>query len=156
MSRSIPCGLGHRLDHPGEERVLGEVGPGDDRAAAEAPAAVGDQDGGVGPVLDAQPLADRAPAERAVEREVVRRELLEAPPAAVARAVLAVAVDVPVRLVGLVADPGDVDHALAQVERRLDRVGQPRPGRPADHRAVDDDLDPVLAAMAQLRRARRG
>ena len=39
---------------------------------------------GLAPCCDAQPLADRAPAERAVEREVVRRQLLEAPAAAVA------------------------------------------------------------------------
>ena len=59
----------------------------------------------VGAVLGPEPLADRAPAERAVEREVVRRQFLEAPAAAVADAVLAVAVDRPARLVGLVADP---------------------------------------------------
>ena len=87
--------------------------------------AVGDQHRGVGPVLDAQALADRAPAERAVEREVVRRQLLEAPAAAVARAVLAVAVDVPA--------------AARRPRRRPGRRGPPpcpgraptRPSRPA-------------------------
>ena len=145
-----PLGLGQGGDHPGEQGVVVESGPDGHGPVAEAPPGVGDEHRRVGPVLRAQALADRAPAERAVEREVVRRELLEAPPAAVARAVLAVAVDVPLGLVRLVAHPRDVEHPLAQVERRLDRVGQPRAGRPADDRPVDHDLDPVLAAMAQL------
>ena len=115
-------------------------------------AAVGDEHRGVGAMLGAQALADRAPAERAVEREVVRRQLLEAPAAAVATAVLAVAVDGPLRLVLVVVDPGHEDDSLAQVERRLDRVGQPRAGRAADDRAIDDHLEPVFPAVAQLRR----
>ena len=121
-----PERFGHRLDHPGEAR-----GSRRSRArrrrrpAREAPAAVGDQSGGVGPVLRAEPLADRAPADRAVEREVVRRQLLEAPPAAVARAMLAVAVDRP--------------SAPRRPRRRPGRRGPPpcpgrgppRPSRPA-------------------------
>ena len=75
------------------KRILGEGGPDGDRTLAETEPAVGDERGGVGAVLGAQAFADRAPAERAVEREVVRRQLLEAPAAAVARAMLAVAVD---------------------------------------------------------------
>src|SRR4051794_24851883 len=65
---------------------------------------------------------------------------------------LTVPVHGPVRLVRLVADAGNQDNAPAQVERRLDRVGQARAGRAPDDRAIDDHLDPVLAAMAQLRR----
>ncbi len=75
--------------------LRGEVGPDGDGAVAQAQPAVGDEHRRVGPVLDAQALADRAPAERAVEREVVRRQLLEAPPASVADPMLAVAVDGP-------------------------------------------------------------
>ena len=45
---------------------------------------------GFAPICDAQPFARRAPAERAVEREVVRRERLEAAAAALAGQVLAV------------------------------------------------------------------
>ena len=58
-------------------------------------------------MLRAQALADRAPAERAVEREVVRRQLFEAAAAAVALTVLAVTVHMPLGLVLSVADPGD-------------------------------------------------
>ena len=122
-----PLGLGQGRDHPGEQRVRVDARPDGHGPVAEAPPGVGNEDRRVGPVLRAQALADRAPAERAVEREVVRRELFEAAAAAVARAVLAVAVHMPVRLVRLVADPRDVEHPLAQVERRLDRVGQARP-----------------------------
>src|SRR5206468_12402455 len=67
--------------------TLFRSGPDSHGALAERPLAVGHEHRGVRPVLRAEPLADRAPAERAVEREVVRRELLEAPPAPLARAV---------------------------------------------------------------------
>ena len=101
---------------PGEERGRVEVGPDGHGALAEAQAAVGHEHRRVGAVLDAQPLADRAPAQRAVEREVVRRQLLEAPAAAVADAVLAVAVDRPAR--------------LARLRRRPARCARPPcPGR---------------------------
>ena len=104
-------------DHPGEGGGGGEAGPGDDRAGAKGLRPVGDQERGVGAGLRAQPLADGAPAERGVEREVVGRKLLEAPPATVARPVLAVPVDRPVRLVSLNADAGDQDDPASQVER---------------------------------------
>ena len=145
-------GDGDRRDHPGEVGVGREVGPDGDRALAKAQPAVGDEHRRVGAVLHAQALADRAPAQRAVEREVVRLQLLEAAAARVADPVLAVPVDRPARLSVLVADPRDVHDPLAQVERRLDRVGQPRPRRPPDDGAVDHDLDPVLAAVGQLGR----
>ncbi len=78
VSRSNPSRVGERLDHPGEQRGCVEVGPDGDRPLAEAQPAVGDEHRRVGAVLDAQPLADRAPAQRAVEREVVGRQLVEA------------------------------------------------------------------------------
>ena len=110
---------------------------------------VGHQDSRVGPMLRAQALADRAPAERAVEREVVRRQLFEAASATVARTMLAVTVHMPVGLVVRVADPCNMEHPLAQVERRFDRVSQARARGSAHDRPVDHHLDPVLAAVAQ-------
>ena len=149
----MPCAAASAAIIRGEERVAGEVGPDGDgplrggsagrrgrappgwrRAAMPSPSQTGHQPSGL---LNEKWCGDSS---------------LEAAAAAVAGAVLAVAVDRPARLVGLVADPGDVHHALAQVERRLDRVGEPRPGRPADDRAVDHHLDLVLAAVAQLGR----
>ena len=81
---------------------------------------------------------------------MMRRQLVEAAAAAVADAVLAEAVEGPARLAGFIAHPGDVNHSLAEVERRLDRVGQPRPCRAAHDGPVDHDLDLVLATVAQL------
>src|SRR5262249_19787083 len=118
-----PRQRGGGREQGGEAGGRGEVGPDGDRPWAEAQAPVGDEHRRVGAVLHAQPLADRAPAERAVEREVVRLQLVEAAAAFVADAVLAVLVDRPARLAVLVADPRDVHDPLAQVERRLDRVG---------------------------------
>ncbi len=120
--------LGKRLDHAAEERGAVQARPDRDRPLAEAAPGIGYQDRGVGSVLRSQPLANRAPAQRAVEREVVGRKLFEAAPAAVARAVLAVAIDVPVGLLGVVSHIRHMDHALAQVEGRFHRVGQARAG----------------------------
>ena len=144
--------LAERLDHPGKQGSRIEIGPDGDGPIAQAQAAIGDEHGRIGALLDAQPLADRAPAQRAIERKMVRRHLVEAPAAAVANAVLAVAVDRPLRLARLVAGPGDMNDALSQVECRSDRVGQPRPGRPPHDRPVDHHLDLVLAPVAQLGR----
>ncbi len=145
-----PLGPGERLDHPGEHRVRAEIRPDGDGALAEAHPAVGHEHRRVGAMLDAQPLANRAPAQRAVEREVMRRQLVEAAAARIADSVLAVAIDGPARLAGLVAHPRDVDDSLAQVERRFDRVGKPGTGRPVHDRPVHNHLDLVLAAVAQL------
>ncbi len=150
-----PLGAGDRLDHPGEVGRRVELGPDGDRALAEAQATVGDEHRRVGSVLDSQPLADRAPAQRAVEGEVVGLQLVEAATATVADAVLAVSVDGPARLLGFIADPRDVHDPLAQVERRFDRVGESGSGCAADDRPVDHDFDLVLAAVAQLGRLSR-
>src|SRR5205823_14631598 len=98
----------------------GQVRPGAEGALAQRPARVADEQGGVGALLHAEALAGRAPAERAVEREVVRVEPLEAPAAALAGEVLAVLLDAPLRLRLAVLHEGDVHHAAAEVQRRLD------------------------------------
>ena len=64
-------------------------------------------------------------------------------PQPVANPVLAVAVDRPVGLVGLVADPSDMHDPLAQIKRGTDRVGQSANGSLADDRPIDHDFDPV-------------
>src|SRR5260370_1098143 len=75
---------GQGLDQTPEGTILGEIGPDDDRAIAQAAFAIGNEHRRIGAVLGAQALADGAPAEWAVEREMVRRELLKAAAAAVA------------------------------------------------------------------------
>ena len=116
VSRSIPSARASASIIRANIGVALEIGPDGDGPLAEAQPAVGDEHRRVGAVLDAQPLADRAPAQRAVEGEVVRRQLVEAAAATVADAVLAVAVDRPAR--------------LAWPRRRPARCGRPPcPGR---------------------------
>src|SRR5262245_25865741 len=81
---------------------------------------------------------------------MMRCQLVEAAAALVTDAVLAEAIDRPALLAGFIADPRDVHHALAKIERRFDRVSQARPRRSAHHGTVDHDFDFVLAPMAQL------
>ncbi len=75
-----------------------QVRPGGQGPLAQRPAAVADQQAGVGALLNAEPLASGAPAQRAVEGEMVRIERLETAAAPVAGKVLAEALDLPVRL----------------------------------------------------------
>ena len=118
-------GLGETLDHPGEGRDRGEVWPDGNRSLPDAQAAVRHQDRRIGPLLNAQPLADRAPTERTVEREMMRRQLVKAATATIAHSMLTVAIDRPTRLAGLVADACDVHNPFAQIEGRFDRVRKP-------------------------------
>ena len=82
----------------------------------------------------------------------MRRQLVEAAAARIADPVLAEPIDVPARLFVIVAHPRDVHDPLAQIECRLDRIGQSRAGRSPHDRPVDDHLDLVLAAMRELGR----
>ena len=87
-----------RLGEAQERAALGQVRPGGHGAVAQRQLRVADEQGRVGALLHAQPFAGRAPAERAVERKMVRIERLEAAAAVVAGEMLAEAVDPPVRL----------------------------------------------------------
>src|SRR5207244_4190872 len=102
---------------------------------------------GIGALLCTEALANRAPPQRAVEREMVRIERLEAAAAAVAGEVLAVAIDAPGCLVARVVHVGDMHHPAAQLQGSLHRVGEAATLSLADDEAIDDDLDLVLAAM---------
>ena len=66
-----------------------------------------------------RPSHDGTPAEHAVERKVMRIERLKAAAALVAGEVLAVAIDLPFRLLARVIDMRDVHHSLAEIEGRL-------------------------------------
>ena len=137
VSRSIPCASARAAISRAKAGFSAKSG----QTATAPPRRLlrpsGIEHRGVGAVLGAQPLADRAPAERAVEREVVRRQLLEAPAAAVATAVLAVAVDGPLRLVASSptratrTTPLPRSSADSTESASRDRVGA------ADDRAVD-------------------
>src|SRR6185437_10324877 len=102
-------------------RVLaGALAPGLDRAFADREAPVGDDQVGVDLHAGAEAVAVDAHAERAVERERLRRQLGQADAAVGAGARLAVGA-----LARLALD-GDQHRAAAHLHRRLDRVGQPR------------------------------
>ena len=86
-----------RFEHRGEHPVVG-LRPQGHRALGKRELRIAQQSGGVRARLGSQSLAGRAPSQRAVEREVVRRERLEAPPATVADEMLAVRFGRPLRL----------------------------------------------------------
>src|SRR5262245_44952784 len=83
---------------------------------------------------------------------MVRIERLEAAATLIAGIMLAVAIHLPVRLIALVIDMGDVHDALAQLECRLNRVRQPATLRRPDNQAIDNDFNEVLAAMIDVGR----
>src|SRR5262249_18132034 len=76
--------IGNRLGEAQERLVLLQVRPGRQRPIPKRARGVADEQGRAGALLDAEALARRAPAERAVGREVVRVQRLEAAAAAVA------------------------------------------------------------------------
>ena len=52
----------------------------------------------------------------------------------------------------LVVDQGDVQDAAAQVQGGLDGVGDTAPLARAGDKAIDDDLNQMLATMIDVRR----
>src|SRR5262249_11742780 len=101
----------------------------------------------VRPHLHAQALAGGAPTEWAIEGKMVRIERLEAPAALVAGEMLAIPLDLPARLGLAFFDMRHLQHARAQVQARLDGIRDPAALTAANHDAVDDHLDLMLAAM---------
>ena len=112
---------------------------------------VGNQCRQIGPLLDPQSLARRAPSERTVEREAVGRQLLETPAALMAGEMETVAVDNPFVFGSRIVDARHEDRPAAQIEGRLDRAGDPRPRLGIDGDPVDDDLDGMLPPPIDLR-----
>src|SRR5579884_407078 len=102
---------------------------------------IADEQGRGGALLDAQPFARRTPAERAVERKMMRVQRLEAAATVITSEVLAVALDAPVWLRLAVLDVGDVHHAATKIETRLHRIGDARPLIAPHHDAIDDPFD---------------
>jgi hypothetical protein len=122
-----------------------------DDALLEAGLLVGDDELRVDLLLDPEAVALGAGAERAVEGERPRLELLEGQVVVEAGQVLGVgALAVRVAL-GLVDEVED-DQPAAEPERGLDRVGQPALGGLLDGEAVDDHLDGVLLLLLERRR----
>src|SRR4051812_13091928 len=64
---------------------------------------------------------------------------------------LAKPLHLPLRLVAVRINVGDVNHTLAKGECLLDRLRDAGPGVPSDDVAVHNDLDPVLTPVVDLR-----
>ncbi len=143
--------------------VLGECGqglqvigrrafrPGRDRALAQRGVLVGDDQVRVDVLLEPEPAAFRAGAERVVEREQARLDLRNGE--AGDRAGELLREDQPfgvfvAALVGFGArglGVGELDHrhAVGQLETLLERIRQPRCDIAFDNKAVDHDVDVV-------------
>ena len=99
-----------------KHRIRAQIRPDGDGPLAECHSTIGHEHRRVGPLLDAQSLADRTPTERTVERKVMGCQFVKAPAARVANAMLTKAINGPARLGGLVAHPRDMDNALTKVK----------------------------------------
>src|SRR5205823_1682830 len=113
---------------------------------------IADEQGRARALLHAEAFAGRAPTERAVEREMVRVERLEAAAAALAGHVQAETVHSPLGLVLGLFNMSDVQDPLAQLQGRLDGIGDARPLAVAHDDAIDDDFHLVPATMIDVRR----
>src|SRR5439155_11798931 len=83
---------------------------------------IANQESHAGALLDAKPLAGRTPAERAVERKVMRIERLKTPAATIAGKVQTELLYFPLRLRLAVVHVGDVQDAAPHLQRRLHRI----------------------------------
>ena len=147
---------GNRLGERQERTPRPQRRPRPDRSLTQGQLAVPDDQRDVGPALNAQALAGRAPAEGAVEGVVVRVQHLVALAATAAREVLREALDLPLRLVAVGVHVGQPHHAAAERQGLLDGVGDAGPRAGLDDVAIDDHLDVVLAAVVDRRRLVQG
>jgi hypothetical protein len=122
-----------------------------DRALGEGHARVGDDQLGVDLHARAEAGALGAGAERRVEREGPRLELLERQVVVEAGQVLGEH-PLAVRVVVGEVDEVERDQAAGELERGLDRVGEPALGVGLHGQAVDDHLDRVLLLLLERRR----
>src|SRR5262249_17505536 len=111
---------------------------------------IGDERSQVCPLLRPDPLTRRTPAERAVERETVWRQLFEAAAALRTGPMQAEALDGPFRFGAIVVDLSDMQPAPPQIEGYFDRVGDPPAPALRDRESVDDDFDVVFAPAIEL------
>ena len=126
----------------------------------EAEVVVGDDEVGVDLELGADAGALGAGAERAVERERARLDLVHLQRVVVGAGHLLGEAALAVGVALLEVDELDDEHAAGQAERGLDRVGEPPLGRrvvgPLGDEPVDDDVDGVLDLLLELGRVGEG
>src|SRR5439155_1355053 len=99
-------------------------------------------------VTRAEPAALRARAVGVVEREHARRNLRQGDAALGAREALGE--EHRLAALAAVGHGLDLDHAVGQAQRGLERVGEPRAEAVTHDETVDDHLDRVLALFVEL------
>ena len=147
-----PHRLGQALEQPDEVLAGGPVRPGLDGAAGQRQTAVGDDQLGVDLLPDAQAGALRAGAERRVEGERTRLQLVQGERMVVGAGQPFGVAPLPVRIVLVQVDELQDDHAVGQAETRFHRVGDALLGGRPDGEPVDHHLDGMLLLLLQLRR----
>ena len=141
MSQVDLVAVGDCLDDRLVEALSAER-PRNERALIDGEARVGDEQVGVDLELGAEPGAAWARAMGSVEGEDPRLKLRERDAVLRAREVLAVQV-------GVAVDNGDLDEALGEARRRLDRLRQALAEVRLHHEPVDHDLDRVLELLVE-------
>ncbi len=149
--RGNPRGAGEGVQHHRERGAVG-ARPKRHGALSQGELRIAEQGGRICAGLHAQSFAGRAPTQGAVEREVVRRERLETPPATIAHKMLTVGLGGPLRLGHVVAGIDHAEHAAAQRQRVFHAAGDTRAGVGANRHAVDYHFDVVLAPSVDRRR----
>ena len=145
-------GVGHALQQP-QEVLAGLAGrPRRDRALGEGLLRVGDDELGVDLLAGAQAGADRAGAERRVEREGPRLELVDGQRVVVRAGQPFGVAPLAVRVVVGQVDEVEDDQPAGQAERGLDGVGDALLARRLGAEPVDDRLDGVLLLLLELGR----
>src|SRR6266852_5151847 len=100
--------------------IVRERRPCRQRALAQRQLGIANQHGRIGSALHAQSFTCRTPAERTVERKMVRIQRLKAAATAVASKMLAITLDFPFRFFLVFIDKDDMDDSLAQIQSGLD------------------------------------
>ena len=137
------------------EVLAAETRPRRDRAVVDREVVVGDEQLGIDLELRAETVAGLARAVRRVEREVARRELLERQPAVHAREVLGEHERLGGSRLLVLGDDLDLGDAFGELQRGLERVGEPALDAGAAHEPVDDDFDRVLLVPLELELGRQ-
>ncbi len=136
--------VGDRLDHLLVEARVDDS-PRDERALRDGERRVGHDQVGVDLALRAEAGAARTGAVRRVEREDARRQLGQRHAVVGAGELLGVGHRRAV-------DDRDLDEALGQPQRRLDRVGEARAQPVSHHEPVDDDRDRMPHLLVEVDR----
>ena len=140
------------------EEVVGDVGaaPRLDGALAEGRAGVGHDQLGVDLHPGAEAVARGAGAERRVEGERPRLEVVGLDGVLVGAGHLLGELQLAALVLGRQVDEVEDHQPAGQPERGLHRVGEPALGRRLDREPVDDDLDGVLLLLVERGRLVQG